>query len=309
MIKRLLLYSSLVLSHSLVVAQSILISPLNNILKATSIGINDDGSNPNAKLHVKGVGVTPTITPLSSQVYSAISAEAEPASTGNEVFSVYGYATNSTLSNAGLLGLSGNTAILNHGVLGMSVFDGNGDNFGVKGVGTNMGTGAAFGVLGSAYGNATARALYGVYGEALSFGLSTKYAGYFDGDVTVTGIVTSASDFKLKNNLSKISNGLGVVLKLSPYSYQYEKVIGMNLPEGNHHGFIAQDVQSVLPELVTKAIHPAKYDPISKAKMSEQVEFLSVNYIELIPYLVKAIQEQQLQIEALKSELERLKNK
>lgn len=309
MIKRLLLYSSLILSHSTVVAQSISLSPSSNVLKATAIGINDDGSNPNAKLHVKGVGSTPTITPISNQVYSAISAEAIPTSTGNEVFSVYGYATNSTLSNAGLLGLSGNTAILNHGVLGMSVFDGNGDNFGVKGVGTNMGTGAAFGVLGSAYGNATARALYGVYGEALSFGPATKYAGYFDGNVTVTGIVTSASDFKLKNNLSKISNGLGVVLRLSPYSYQYEKVIGMNLPEGNHHGFIAQDVQSVLPELVIKAIQPAKYDPISKAKLSEQVEFLSVNYIELIPYLVKAIQEQQMQIEALKSELERLKNR
>jgi Chaperone of endosialidase len=304
-----MLYTLLILSHSLVVAQSILISPSNNILKATSIGINDDGSTPNAKLHVKGVGSTPTITPISSQVYSAISAEAIPTSTGNEVFSVYGYATNSTLSNAGLLGLSGNTAILNHGVLGMSVFDGAGDNFGVKGVGTNMGTGAAFGVLGSAYGNASARALYGVYGEALSFGPAIKYAGYFDGDVTVTGTVTSASDYKLKNNLSKITNGLGVVMKLSPYTYQFEKVLGMNLPEGNHHGFIAQDIQSILPELVSKAIHPAKYDPISKAKTSEQVEFLSVNYIELIPYLVKAIQEQQIQIEALKNEIERLRSK
>lgn len=309
MIKRLLLCSSLILSHSMVVAQSILLSPSDNILKATSIGINNDGSNPNAKLHVKGVGTTPTITPISSQVYSAISAEATPASTGNEVFSVYGYATNSTLSNAGLLGLTGNTAILNHGVLGMAVIDGSGDNFGVKGVGTNMGIGAAFGVLGSAYGNANARALYGVYGEAFSSGPATQYAGYFDGNVTVTGTVTSASDFKLKNNLSKITNGLGTLMKLSPYSYQYEKIAGMNLPSGNHHGFIAQDVQAVLPELVTKAIQPAKYDPVTKVKLSEPVEFLSVNYIELIPYLVKAIQEQQVQIEALKTELERLKNK
>lgn len=288
-------------------AQSITLSPSGNILKTTAISINNDASLPYSKLHIKGVGSLPTITAFNSPVYTSFAAEANPVTSSSEIFSVYAYATNASVQNAGVFGLSGSSAIFNLGVLGMSTFDGVGDNFGVKGVASNNSSGAAFGVFGSGNGNANTRASYGVYGEVT--GTGTKYAGYFDGNVTVTGVFSSASDFKLKNNLSKLKNGLSTVLKLSPYSYEYETIEGMNLPQGYHHGFIAQDVQGVLPELVMKAIQPAKFDAISKAKISNEVEFLSVNYIEMIPILVKAIQEQQTQIESLKDEIGRLKNK
>jgi Chaperone of endosialidase len=290
-----------------VIAQSITLSPTGNILKTTAISINNDASLPSSKLHIKGVGSLPTVTAFNSPAYTSIASEANPASSSSEIFSVYAYATNASVQNAGVFGLSGSSAIFNVGVLGMSTFDGLGDNFGVKGVASNNNSGASFGVFGSGNGNPTTRASYGVYGEVT--GTGTKYAGFFDGNVTVTGVFSSASDFKLKNNLSKLKNGLSTVLKLSPYSYEYETIAGMNLPEGFHHGFIAQDVQSILPELVLKAIQPAKYDAITKKKISNEVEFLSVNYMEMIPILVKAIQEQQMQIELLKEEVVRLKNK
>lgn len=288
-------------------AQSITLTPSGNILKTTAISINDDGLSPKSKLHIKGVGSSPTITAFNSPAFTGIASEANPATSSSEIFSVYAYAANASIQNAGVFGLSANTAIFNLGVLGMASFDGSGDNFGLKGSASNNGSGAAFGVFGSGNGSSNARAVYGVYGEAT--GTATKYAGYFDGNVTVTGVFSSASDFKLKNNLSKLNNGLSTVMKLSPYSYQYETVEGMNLPSGYHHGFIAQDVQMILPELVSKAIQPAKYDAITKKKSSEQVEFLSVNYMEMIPILVKAIQEQQAQIESLKEEVSRLRNK
>ena len=44
----------------------------------------------------------------------------------------------------------------------------------------------------------------------------------------------------------------------------------------------------------------------SGGDMTITMEYKSLNYTELIPFLIKAIQEQQTQIEALQAEIERL---
>lgn len=54
-------------------------------------------------------------------------------------------------------------------------------------------------------------------------------------------------------------------------------------------GFIAQELQKVLPGLV------------KESKDADKV--LSINYIEIIPILTKAIQEQQAEIEGQKAQL------
>jgi septal ring factor EnvC (AmiA/AmiB activator) len=58
-------------------------------------------------------------------------------------------------------------------------------------------------------------------------------------------------------------------------------------------GFIAQEIQKVLPMLVTEG--------------SDKDKTLSVNYISLIPLLTKAIQEQQTQIEEKGKQTDELK--
>ena len=64
----------------------------------------------------------------------------------------------------------------------------------------------------------------------------------------------------------------------------------------NVAGFIAQEVETVLPDL----IGDFKHDDLDDAK--------SVKMGDMIPTLVKAIQEQQTQIDALQSEINELKN-
>jgi len=92
----------------------------------------------------------------------------------------------------------------------------------------------------------------------------------------------SSSDRRLKTNIKDVSYGIDAVMALSPKSYNYKK--------GNTSdaiGFIAQDVDEVVPELV---FH------------DEETDTYMVNYAGMSVVTVKAIQDQQAQIEALKAE-------
>jgi len=103
----------------------------------------------------------------------------------------------------------------------------------------------------------------------------------------------SSSDRRLKENIVKTPYGLEEVLKLNPVNYRF---ISNGL---NQIGFIAQEVQPLLPEVVTGTEGDI-----------EKGETLGITYSSLIPVLTKAIQEQQQQLEAqqklIQSLLERL---
>src|SRR5690349_7817009 len=83
----------------------------------------------------------------------------------------------------------------------------------------------------------------------------------------------------------------------------------MNLPKGRRYGLIAEEVEEVLPELVKTS----EFDPnIAQAKDSrvnqsgeaaQKITFKAVNYTELIPVLIKAVQEEQGENQALKTQL------
>jgi len=72
-----------------------------------------------------------------------------------------------------------------------------------------------------------------------------------------------------------------------------------------HFGFIAQDIQKLIPEIIVD--HEWRDAPDSSLKEWQPAEKLGLNYSEITPVLVKAIQEQQKMIEELKLELETLK--
>ncbi len=130
---------------------------------------------------------------------------------------------------------------------------------------------------------------YGVWGVS-----STGYAGYFSGNVTVTGVFNNPSDAKLKENIQPMVNALDKILLLNASTYtfkpEYDK---MNLPKGTQNGFIAQEVEKVFPELVT-----INYDKSMDEK--NPMEYKGINYIGMIPVLAEAIKEQQKEIETVK---------
>jgi len=189
-------------------------------------------------------------------------------------------------------------------------------------------TGVTSGVFGSgnSYGVYGIGGQYGVLGRGNSaavYGYSTGWAGYFVGKVYSSGGYTT-SDQKLKQNIRDFTSAMDIINKLKPKQYEFRQDGNyklMNLPQGSHFGLIAQDVEKVLPHLVnvTKfetamAQPPAPQAALQQAEepgktetKSEIIEFKALNYTELIPVLIKGLQELERENKQLKSELEGLK--
>ncbi len=179
--------------------------------------------------------------------------------------------------------------------------------YGIYGNAAGTGSASFTGVYG--YGSGSTGADYGIYGQQGASG--NDFAGYFNGNVAYTGTLSSTSDMKLKSNIQPYQNGLQALMQLNPSTYEYKHdglYRYMKLPEGKQLGLIAQDIETVLPEL----IQTAEFVSLEKQEGESQpeqvkIEYKSVNYIGLIPVLISAIQEQQQQIESLKKEIELLK--
>jgi hypothetical protein len=61
------------------------------------------------------------------------------------------------------------------------------------------------------------------------------------------------SDRRLKTVGAGFNAGLSEILKLSPVHYRYKEENGLGISDhGDHVGFVAQDVQKVIPEAVTE---------------------------------------------------------
>ena len=130
---------------------------------------------------------------------------------------------------------------------------------------------------------------------------SIGFAGFFDGDVTVTGTFTNASDRKLKQDLQVSENVLQKLAELKAYTYTFKENDNLNFDEGVQHGLIAQEVEKVYPELVHEINYPI-YDDEQNFKGTDT--YKSVNYIGLISELTAAIQELNTKVESLESQLE-----
>ncbi len=91
-----------------------------------------------------------------------------------------------------------------------------------------------------------------------------------------------SSDSRLKENIGYIQSGLNIIEQLKPVKFDYIK------GEKKQAGFVAQEVREVLPDIVSEGPDG----------------MLGMKTDSIIPYLVKAVQEQQKEIDGLKSELQ-----
>ncbi|MEI6410657.1 MAG: tail fiber domain-containing protein [Bacteroidota bacterium] len=115
------------------------------------------------------------------------------------------------------------------------------------------------------------------------------------GTFAVNGLYTP-SDSRLKRDIMAIPGGvLDKILKLKPVQYHYKSE---KADAPTSIGFLAQEVQVLFPEIVGET--PAR---------NGQSTYLSLNYAGIGVLAVKAIQEQQNQIESLKKENEDLKKR
>ena len=117
--------------------------------------------------------------------------------------------------------------------------------------------------------------------------------------------ITNTSDAREKEKIAPISYGLKELLLLQPKSYSWKN---KQIDNGSTHlGFIAQDLKEIVPEVVVDK----EWKNLDENGNKEWVatERLGVNYAEIIPVLVKAIQEQQVIIEAQGEQLKALQAK
>ncbi len=115
------------------------------------------------------------------------------------------------------------------------------------------------------------------------------------GHVYVEGIlevdmVTNYSDARKKTEISPINHAVQKVMMLGPKAYFLKDSPSIY---SRQYGFIAQDLETILPEIVH----------------GDGDEMKSVNYIQLIPWLTAALQEQQKMIERLEETVTELVNK
>lgn len=146
---------------------------------------------------------------------------------------------------------------------------------------------------------------YGVYGEANS--LPGDWAGFFVGRTFCTAGVWTASDRNLKTNIQAQSGMLNKVMSLKTYTYEFNKEANpqLGLAEGTQHGFLAQELETVFPEMVTDVQH-TEYNKTNPDE-NNTVNFKGVKYEQMIPVLTAAMQEQQTLIEQQQTEIEALK--
>ena len=82
-----------------------------------------------------------------------------------------------------------------------------------------------------------------------------------------------------------------IALRPKTFDYDAAQFPSMHLQSGNHYGLLAQDVEQLLPNLINNLIEPDVRDTIGRI-IHPAVDFKAVNYIELIPIMLKGMQEQ-----------------
>ena len=117
-----------------------------------------------------------------------------------------------------------------------------------------------------------------------------------NGDI-IANSIGGSSDFRFKTNIRPVTNALDKIKALRGVYFNWnqnefpDRQFGSNV----ELGFIAQEVEKIIPEIVTK----------DKTKE----EYRSVKYDKLVALLVEAIKEQQKQIDSLKVEMKLKINK
>jgi hypothetical protein len=128
---------------------------------------------------------------------------------------------------------------------------------------------------------------------------------YAEGDV-----IAFYSDERLKTRVGTIENALDKIKQLTGFYYvnnDLAKSFGYK-DEKIQVGLSAQEVQSVLPEVVTLAPFDTEFNENNQVIGSKSGEsYLTVSYDKLVPLLIESIKEQQLQIEELRFEVKKLK--
>jgi hypothetical protein len=211
-------------------------------------------------------------------------------------------------------------------------------NFGVLGIvnsmnnthGRNYGASGMIGPVSSCYGGAGVYGTNSLYYYDIPTNIQGLYAGYFEGPVNVSGLLNTSSmytlsDSRLSEHVERMSQNdesgketLDNVLNMSVIEYSMKSRLGENeiqsvepdreedvqkayeflkeedqkMTSIRHFGIVAEELQKMYPDLVLEG----------------QDGYLSVNYSEMVPLLIRSIQALKKELDEMKEEKARSKN-
>ena len=121
--------------------------------------------------------------------------------------------------------------------------------------------------------------------ESTDLPLTYKLA--VSGSIKASGAVVQGSDRRLKEDIYPIDNALSKIDNIDGVNFTYKDTGLKSI------GVIAQDIQKVLPEVVSE----------------DNNGYLGVNYSGIVPVLIEAVREQNSIIKSLEDRISKLENK
>tara|TARA_Y100001972_G_scaffold97228_1_gene120085 strand:- start:550 stop:936 length:387 start_codon:yes stop_codon:yes gene_type:complete len=113
--------------------------------------------------------------------------------------------------------------------------------------------------------------------------------------LSATSFVTS-SDYRLKENVTDITDATDRLKKLNPVKFNFISDADTTLD-----GFLAHEVQSIVPEAVTGTKDATEKYTDEEGKEQTRIVPQGIDQAKLVPLLVKTIQELEARITALES--------
>lgn len=122
---------------------------------------------------------------------------------------------------------------------------------------------------------------------------------------SVSGCTVSSRN--MKENIHSLTNGLDLIMGLQPVMFTYKTKFGM--ARGQQIGFIAEDVDPVLPYVVGHFKMPKDTPLADGSKLANDMDYANVDYAKITAPLVGAVQELKRENDALKARVEVLEQR
>ncbi len=211
----------------------------------------------------------------------------------------------------------------------LNLSNSSGGAYGLFGTALSSYDGHSYGVVGMTSGNHFGA---GIYGTINGYGyVDGRYAGYFNGDVKVTGTINgtviSSSDMRLKENVQQFGSDkdcsvLDKLELLTPVTYNYKDTTKTSNKEDVNWSVICEGSQyldsldrSLLlekeeeKEKPNQVLQKTHYGLIAQEFQQVYPDlvyendngYLSINYTELIPIMLQSIKELKAQVDEMRS--------
>lgn len=287
-------------------------------LKVTNNQIGSAGTSMGAAISVLGNnatnrGLSVVLNPGSSGTHGlGVSVDGAKPGSGQHIgISSYVNVTGLPAKADGLVASAGNARVNYGGSFGAAGIPGSHTNRAVQAQTSGSGFSENISVYAQTFGTGTTN--YGIRtsvtaGTGIAYGIHSyvptttnpsNRAGYFVGDVQINGTLHT-SDSMFKTNVNPLEGSLKQLAAVKPVSYfmKTDEFPTFGFNNKKQFGFIAQQLETVFPNLVYETVHPAEFDSLGN-EISPAVPFKSLNYIGLIPVHTQAILELNKKVDAI----------